>query len=121
MIRTVYEDFDEPLITRAKFYFRLLRHLAIAVVILGGSLAIGIVGYGVFAHLDVVDAFLNAAMILGGMGPVDPLPDNPAKIFAGVYALYSGIVFLVVAGLVVAPIVHRALHYLHLEGQGDAD
>jgi hypothetical protein len=58
-------------------------------------------------------------MILGGMGPVDPLPDDAAKVFAGVYALFSGIVFLVLAGVIVAPIIHRTLHYLHLESQDD--
>lgn len=86
---------------------------------LGGSLVLGVLGYMVLGHLDMVDAFLNAAMILGGMGPVDPLPDDAAKIFAGLYALYAGIVFLVVAGVVLAPILHRVLHYLHLEAEND--
>jgi hypothetical protein len=118
MIAPVYEGLNQPLISRARFYARLSRHIVMAALVLAGSLLIGIVGYSVFAHLGFVDAFLNAAMILGGMGPVDALPDDAAKIFAGTYALYSGIVFLVIAGLVIAPIAHRVLHYLHLEGAG---
>ena len=66
------------------------------------------------AGLNIVDAFVNAAMILGGMGPVDPLPTDGAKIFAGLYAIYSGIVFLVIAGVILAPFLHRVLHALHL-------
>jgi hypothetical protein len=66
------------------------------------------------AGLGPVDAFLNACMILGGMGPVDPLPNDAAKIFAGAYALYSGIFFLVIAGLIFGPFLHRVMHRLHL-------
>ena len=117
----VYERFNEPLMSRSGFYLRLLRHMAVSALVLAGSLLIGVLGYTVFAHLGPVDAFLNAAMILGGMGPVDPLPDDAAKIFAGLYALYSGVIFLVVAGLVIAPIIHRLLHYLHLGSDGYDD
>lgn len=98
----------------------MVRHSALSIVVLGGSLVLGIVGYMTFAHLGFVDAFLNAAMILGGMGPVDPLPDDGAKLFVGLYALYSGIVFLVVVGVVFAPIVHRIIHHLHLDAEGDS-
>ena len=86
--------------------------------LLGGSLLLGIAGYMALAHLEFVDAFLNAVMILGGMGPVDTLPDDAAKLFAGIYALYSGIVFLVVVGVVFAPIFHRIIHHLHLDARG---
>lgn len=99
--------------------FRLARHSALSLVLLGGSLLLGVVGYMTLAHLRFVDAFLNAAMILGGMGPVDPLPDDAAKLFAGFYALYSGVIFLVVVGVVFAPILHRILHRLHLQSGGD--
>lgn len=101
----------------------MLRHGAIAGGVLGGSLLIGILGYSVLDGLSPVDAFLNAAMILGGMGPVDPLRSDAAKLFAGLYALYSGVVFLLVAGLLFAPVVHRILHSFHLEssGQGRAE
>lgn len=111
----MYESRDEPLISRRAFALRLARHAFLALALLGGSLAIGIAGYVSLAHLGPIDAFLNAAMILGGMGPVDPLPDDGAKLFAGFYALYSGVVFLVVVGVVFAPILHRILHRFHLD------
>jgi hypothetical protein len=79
------------------------------------SLAAGIAGYHAFAHMSWVDSFLNASMILGGMGPVGELTDSPAKIFAGCYALYSGIILIVVAGIMIAPVAHRILHKLHAE------
>jgi hypothetical protein len=115
----MYESYRQPLLSRRAFAARVLRHIGVAVVLLGGSLVLGVLGYMVLGRLDPVDAFLNAAMILGGMGPVDPLPDDAAKIFAGLYALYVGIVFLVVAGVVLAPILHRVLHHLHLEAEDD--
>jgi hypothetical protein len=114
----VYEHHDQPLLTRRAFLVRMLRHSILSVVLLAGSLVLGIVGYMALAHLRFVDAFLNAAMILGGMGPVDLLLDDGAKIFAGLYALYSGIVFLVVVGVVFAPIFHRIIHRLHLDATG---
>jgi hypothetical protein len=77
------------------------------------SLAIGISGYHVFEHLGVIDAFLNAAMLLGGMGPVDLPHTDAGKIFAALYALYAGVVFLLVSTILVAPFVHRVLHRLH--------
>ncbi len=79
------------------------------------SLGIGMVGYRGFEGLGWLDAFLNASMILGGMGPVDTVKSNGGKFFAGMYALYSGLVFLVVAGLLLAPVVHRILHRFHAE------
>ena len=94
----MYEHVSEPLISRHDFTLRMLRHGAGALALLGGSLVIGIVGHAVLDNLDPVDAFLNAAMILGGMGPVDPLRNDAAKVFAGIYALYSGAVFLVAVG-----------------------
>jgi len=76
---------------------------------------IGVIGYAMLAHLSLVDAFLNAAMIAGGMGPVDVLDNDAAKIFAGLYAIASGIILLAAAGVVIAPIIHRLLHSLHLD------
>ena len=78
-----------------------------------GSLAIGMLGYARFERLSWLDAFLNAAMLLGGMGPVDPPRTDGGKLFAGLYALYSGLVLLVLAGIVLAPVVHRILHRFH--------
>jgi len=78
------------------------------------SMLAGMVGYHHFAVLDWVDAFLNASMILTGMGPISPLPTDAAKIFAGLYALYSGIAFLTGVGVLFAPVLHRFLHKFHL-------
>ncbi len=117
----MYEPFDRPLISRRAFAIRFLRHGMLGAGLLLGSLAIGMAGYIALAHLSVVDAFLNAAMILGGMGPVDVLIDDAAKVFAGMYALYSGVVFLVVVGVVFAPALHRVLHRLHINTGDDDD
>jgi hypothetical protein len=86
-----------------------------ALLIVLASLAVGMGGYHAFEGLSWIDAFVNAAMILGGMGPVNELHTTVGKLFAGFYALYSGIVFLVVAGVLFAPVVHRFFHHFHLE------
>ena len=88
-------------------------HSAVATGLVAGSLVIGMAGYSVFEDLRWRDAFLNAAMLLGGMGPVDAPKSDGGKIFAGLYALYAGLVFLVVAGLLLAPFIHRLLHKFH--------
>jgi len=75
----------------------------------------GMFGYVHFEHLSWLDGFLNAAMLLGGMGPVESPQTPGGKIFAGLYALYSGMVFLVVAGIALAPVVHRVMHKFHLD------
>ena len=90
-------------------------HVAAAFALLLLSLAIGMAGYEYFEQLAWRDAFLNAAMLLGGMGPVDAPQTNGGKVFAGLYALYAGLVFLVVAALVIAPVVHRVMHKFHWE------
>ena len=110
----MYERYDAPLLSRRAFARRVLKQVGLAVIVLAGSLVVGLAGYMGLAGLNVVDAFLNSAMILGGMGPVDQLPTDGAKIFAGLYALYAGIVFLVIAGVILAPFLHRVLHALHL-------
>ena len=88
----------------------------LALCILGFSLGLGIAGYHYLGGLNWIDALLNASMILTGMGPVDVLRGNAAKLFASFYALFSGIVFLGVASILVAPFAHRFLHKFHLEG-----
>lgn len=88
-------------------------------VLVGGSLAVGAIGYHALAELGWVDAILNASMILTGMGPVSPLPTDAAKLFASCYALFSGVVFLVACGIVLAPVVHRFLHRFHLDGDDE--
>lgn len=96
----------------------MMTHAGMALALVSASLAIGVAGYHYLGELGWVDSLLNASMILGGMGPVDPLRTLQAKLFAAFYALFSGIVFLGVAGIMLAPVAHRVLHYLHLE---DAD
>jgi hypothetical protein len=81
--------------------------------VLAFSLALGMVGYMYFEHLPWRDAFLNSAMLMGGMGPVDAPRTDDGKVFAGLYALYAGLVFLAAAGLVFAPIMHRLMHKSH--------
>jgi hypothetical protein len=87
----------------------------LATVILVGWLFIGMLGYHYWGHLKWVDAFLNASMILGGMGPVDVLDNDAAKIFAGCYAIFSGVMFLSSIAIFLAPILHRFLHRMHLD------
>ncbi|MFO0934156.1 MAG: hypothetical protein U1E39_15820 [Planctomycetota bacterium] len=115
-----YEHRDEPLLSSGPFAARLARHVAVASVLVVASLAIGTVGYHHFARLPWVDAFLNASMILTGMGPVDTLHTTDAKLFAAAYALFSGLAFLGAAGTVVSPILHRVLHHFHASEE-DAD
>ncbi len=87
----------------------------LASVLVGISLLVGTAGYHFFDHLSWLDSFLNASMILGGMGPVDPLRTASAKLFAAVYALYAGFVLLISFGIIIAPVFHRFLHRFHLE------
>lgn len=111
----IYEHQREPLLPRAAFLRRLGGHAGAAAGIVVGSLLIGMVGYHTLEQMSWVDAMLNAAMLLGGMGPVGELHTTGGKIFASLYALYSGMVFLIVAGVLFAPIFHRFLHHFHLE------
>src|SRR5213075_2788072 len=91
------------------------KHLALAAGLIALSLLAGMWGYEHYEHLPWRDAFLNTAMLLGGMGPVDPLRSNGGKVFAGIFALYAGMVFLVVAGLLLVPVIHRIAHIFHFE------
>jgi hypothetical protein len=111
----MYEHLSDRVLPVREFVVRLIQHGGLIVAIVAVSLVIGIAGYHDLAHLNWVDSFLNASMILGGMGPVGDLTNNGAKIFAGCYALYSGIVLIAVAGIMLAPFAHRLLHKLHAE------
>ncbi|NOU05069.1 MAG: hypothetical protein HOO99_02690 [Hyphomicrobiaceae bacterium] len=93
-------------------------NIQVAAALALASLAVGMAGYMFFERMGSVDAFLNAAMILGGMGPVGTISTTGGKIFAGLYALYSGLVVLITAGLILAPVLHNVLHRFHL---GDDD
>ena len=114
----MYEHRTEPLLSRRAFAIRLARHAGVSMLLILGSLGLGAVGYHLTEDLPWLDAVLNAAMILTGMGPVSPLCHVSGKLFATFYALYSGVAFLAFAGLLVAPVAHRILHRLHL---GEAD
>jgi len=110
-----YEHHSEPLLTPAQFAARLAHHGLWATGVIVVGLGLGVAGYHWLAGLHWIDAGLNASMILSGMGPVDPLPTTGAKLFASGYALFSGVLFLAVSGLIFAPIIHRVLHKLHLD------
>ncbi len=99
---------------RRLFVRRVARWSAVAGIVFIGSLALGVCGYHFVERLPWIDALLNASMILGGMGPVDPLRTTGGKLFASFYALYSGLAIISVAGLLLAPVVHRFLHKFHL-------
>ena len=109
----MYEGRLQPLLSRSKFVRRVLLHAFWGMALVIVSLAIGMAGYAWFEHLPWRDGFLNSAMLLGGMGPVDAPRTDGGKLFAGLYALYAGLVFIIAAGVIVAPVVHRLLHRFH--------
>ncbi len=109
----MYESKKEKLLPFHKFLRRILSSVALALAILAVALGIGIVGYHFIAQFSWVDALLNASMILTGMGPVGELPDDAAKIFASCYAIFSGVVFITLIGVILGPVAHRILHKFH--------
>jgi membrane protein YdbS with pleckstrin-like domain len=111
----IYERRHQPLAPSRVFLRRVVTMAIVAAALLAMALAIGMIGYRVLAHMRWIDALLNASMILGGMGPVDPLPNDKSKVFASAYALFAGVVFLVSIGVLVSPLVHRTLHRFHLD------
>jgi len=111
----MFEHRSKPLLPRRDFIARLARSFWLGVFIVAGALIIGMAGYHVFEKMGWIDAFVNAAMILSGMGPVGELKTSGGKIFAGCYALFSGVAFLTSVGVVFAPLFHRFLHKFHLE------
>ena len=115
----MFERRHQPLVDFTTFAQRVLRYTALAACIILFSLAIGILGYHFFEGLPWIDALLNASMILGGMGPVAPLHTVAGKLFASFYSLFSGMVFLVAVGVLIAPVFHRFLHHFHLEIEED--
>ena len=110
-----YEKLSQPLAPPSRFRSRLARNVLAGALIIAAALAIGMAGYHWIAGLPVVDAYLNSAMILSGMGPVDQLSGKAAKIFAGTYAIFCGLLIFAVAGLILAPVFHRVLHRFHVE------
>jgi hypothetical protein len=111
----MFEHHKQPLLSPREFLIRQLIFLLVAFLIIVGSLALGMVGYHIFEKFTWIDSLVNAAMLLGGMGPVNELHTFGGKLFASFYALYSGIIFLVIVGVIFAPIYHRFLHRFHLE------
>ena len=111
----MYEHRTHRLLPWPQFLRRALRHVLMALLIVGAADGIGIIGYRTLGGLGWVDAFLNASMILGGMGPVDRMETTGAKLFAACYALFSGLAFIAIIGVVLAPWAHRLMHRIHLE------
>jgi hypothetical protein len=110
-----FEHSRQPLASRCTFLLRMARYLALSLVIIVGSLTIGVLGYHYTEGLPWLDSLLNASMILGGMGPVDSIRTTSGKWFASFYSLFSGMVLLVAVGVLIAPVFHRFLHHFHLE------
>ena len=113
-MKPLYEPRHAPPIPVGRFALRMVMHACVALALIAISLLIGMMGYQHYEHMSWLDAFLNSAMLLGGMGPVktDGLSE-PGKLFAGFYALYAGLVFIVVMSIILAPIIHRVLHRFH--------
>jgi hypothetical protein len=112
-----FEHRKQPLLSRADFLRRMAYSSLLALLLLAVWLVLGMFGYHWLADLSWMDAFLNASMIVGGMGPVDLLTTSSAKFFAGIYAIFSGVIFLGVFGLLIAPVFHRFMHRFHLDGE----
>jgi len=111
----MFERSHEKLAPLSVFLKRMVGSAGLGLLLLLAALFIGICGYHWLAGLDWIDSLLEASMILGGMGPINPLPNTSAKIFASIYALFSGVVFIALMGLLLTPIVHRVMHKFHLK------
>lgn len=113
-----YEHRDQPMASRVIFFGRLARNVLFVLILTTGALAIGMAGYHQTENMPWLDAFLNASMLLGGMGPVDTLHTEAGKVFAGAFALFCGLFIVIASGVVLAPILHRVLHALHADDSG---
>ncbi len=116
----MFEHYSKPLIPRADYHRRLVGAAGLALLLIVVSLGVGMVGYHAIEGMSWIDAYLSAAMILSGMGPVGEPLSTPGKLFAGTYALYSGFVALICVGVLGAPVLHRFLHRFHIEEDADA-
>jgi hypothetical protein len=115
----MYERRTKPLLPRREFYRRIAMNFILGGVVIIVSLGVGILGYHHFENMSWVDSFANASMILSGMGPLGNLQTDAGKIFAGCYALFSGLALVAALGIIFAPVIHRFLHKFHLEDTGD--
>jgi len=111
----MFERRDEKLAPMSVFVRRMAASIAMAGLLIAVALAIGIIGYHWLGRFDWVDSLLEASMILGGMGPVNALATTDVKLFASGYALFSGLVFIAIMGIVLAPVTHRMLHKFHID------
>ena len=111
----MFERRHEPLLPFRAFVLRVARSLALAFAIIALALGMGVLGYHYLAEFAWVDSLLNASMILSGMGPVGDFKNDTGKVFASFYALFSGLAFITIAGIIVAPVAHRLLHWFHIE------
>ncbi len=114
----MFERHHEKLLPRHLFIRRVFKYALISLGLILASLVIGMIGYHTLEGLSWVDSFLNAAMLMGGMGPVNALRNSDGKIFAGIYALYCGLVEIIAIGIFAAPIFHRFLHHFHMDNEG---
>jgi hypothetical protein len=112
---TGFERRGQPVAPRRKFLIRMGLAIGLWLILTVGGMAIGIAGYAFFEGMSFVDAFVNAAMILSGMGPMGELKTTGGKVFAGLYAIFSGLIMIIATGFVLAPIFHRVLHRFHVE------
>jgi hypothetical protein len=110
-----FESKQQPLLPPREFAKRMAANFGIASLLIAVSLVVGMVGYAEFESMTWIDAFANASMILSGMGPLGPLQTVGGKLFAGCYALYSGLMLIVATGIILAPVVHRLLHQFHVD------
>lgn len=116
----MFEQRHERLLTRGEFARRMVRAIAAGFAMVVVSVSLGTIGYRMTEHMGWLDSVYNATMILTGMGPARELKTDAGKIFATIYALFSGLVFLTTGGLVLTPMVHRMLHRFHVEGESQA-
>ncbi len=117
----MFEQRHEPLLSRAAFFRRMAKYALLALGFIAVSLVIGMAGYHFIEGMSWIDAFVNSAMLMGGMGPVSELHTDAGKLFAGLYALYCGLVVIIAIGIVAAPLLHRILHHFHLEASRGQD
>jgi hypothetical protein len=114
-----FEHAKKPLLDIKSYRKRQILFFTYSLLIISISLGIGMAGYGFFAHMNWVNSFYNSAMILTGMGPAEPLLNNNAKVFAGFYSLFSGVIFLSTVAVMFAPVLHRFMHRIHIESEAD--
>ena len=117
----IFENGRQPVITRRRFISRMFIAISLWLALTVIGLLIGIVGYAKFEGMSIVDAYVNAAMILSGMGPIGELKTTAGKLFAGTYAIFSGLIIVIATGFILAPIFHRVLHRFHVETTREKD